>query len=186
MSDYFHCELCDKSIKIRSKKKHLISQYHKSLTMSIICKYTVKNPSFLHVEDIIKSFVDDYNKNFEFYLIFCKWKLHFSDTIINIKSGRLYNINRAGFNLRRILISRFEHFERNGLKFSYISEMNIVFITDLTDTTYDHYLKIPKPMIEWTIIKKLANNPKLIKAFNINTSHPLIRKYSHIINDGEI
>ena len=76
MSDYFHCELCDKSIKIKSKKKHLNSQYHKSLTRSIICKYTVKNPSFLHVEDILKNF-DDYNKKFEFYLIFCKWKLLF-------------------------------------------------------------------------------------------------------------
>ena len=60
MSDYFHRELCDKSIKIKSKKKQLNSQYHKSLTRSIICKYTVKNPSFLHVEDILKTFVDDY------------------------------------------------------------------------------------------------------------------------------
>ena len=59
MSDYFHCELCDKSIKIRSKKKHLNSQYHKSLTSSLICKYTIKNPSFLHVEDILKNFVGD-------------------------------------------------------------------------------------------------------------------------------
>ena len=70
MSDYFNCELFDKSIKIRSKKKHLKSQYHKSLTMSIICKYTVKKPSFLQVEDVLKIFVDDYNKKFEFYLIF--------------------------------------------------------------------------------------------------------------------
>ena len=38
MGDYFHCDLCDKSIKIKSKKKHLTSQYHKSLTRSIICK----------------------------------------------------------------------------------------------------------------------------------------------------
>ena len=77
MNGYFHCDLCDKSIKIRSKKKHLSSQYHKSLTKSIICKYTVKNPSFLQIEDILKTFVDDYDKKFEFYLIFCKWKLHF-------------------------------------------------------------------------------------------------------------
>ena len=48
MSDYFHCDLCDKSIKIRSKKTHLSSRDHKSLTRSIICKYTVENPSFLH------------------------------------------------------------------------------------------------------------------------------------------
>ena len=59
MSEYFHCELCDRSIKIKSKKKHSNSQYHKSLTMNIICNYTVKNPSFLHVEDILKNFVDD-------------------------------------------------------------------------------------------------------------------------------
>ena len=52
--------------------------------------------------------------------------------------------------------------------------------------TCEHYLKIPKPMIEWTIIKKLAINRKLIKAFNINTIHPLIRKCSHFIKDGEI
>ena len=34
MSDYFHFDLCDKSIKIKSKKNHLESQYHKSLTKS--------------------------------------------------------------------------------------------------------------------------------------------------------
>ena len=70
MSDCFHCDLCDKTNKIKSRKKHSNSQYHKLLTRSIISKYTVKNPSFLHVEDIFKNFVDDYNKNFEFYLIF--------------------------------------------------------------------------------------------------------------------
>ena len=62
MRDYFHCELYDKSVKIQSKKIHLNSQYHKSLTKSIICKYTVKNASFFHVEDIIKIFVDDLKK----------------------------------------------------------------------------------------------------------------------------
>ena len=186
MSNYFHCELCDKSIKFRSKKKHLNSQYHKSLTMSIICKYTVENPSFLHIEDMLKNFVDEYNKKFEFYLILCKWKLHFSDTIINVKSDRLYNIHRPGWNLRRNLMSKIEYFESDSHNFSHISEMNIVFITDLRNLTFEHYLKIPKSMIEWTIIKKLAINPTLIKAFTIYTNHPLIRRCRHIITDEEI
>ena len=187
MSIYFHCDLCDKSVKIRSEKKHLNSEYHQSLYKSIICKYTVKNPSFLHVEYILQNFVDEYNKNFENYSILCKWKLNFSDTIINTKSKRLFNLKRryASWNLRLSLIEKIEYFESRGQKFSHISEMNIVFIPDLTNTTYDHYLKIPKPMIECTIIKKLANNPKFIKAFNIYTSHPLIRKYRHIITDEE-
>ena len=161
MSDYFHSELCDKSIKIRSKKKPLNSQYHKSLTRSIICKY--KNPSFLHVEDILKTFVDDNNKKFEFYLIFCKWKLHFSDTIINVKSDRLYNIHHGGWNLRRDLMSKIEYLESNGHIFSLISEMNIVLITGLRNMTYEHYLKIPKPMIEWRLNAKLAKTPEIIK-----------------------
>ena len=110
----------------------------------------------------------------------------FSDTIINVKSHRLYNIFHAGWNLRRNLISKIEYLENDGHKFSHISEMNIVFITDLRNMTYEHYLKIPKPMKDRTIFKKLANNPKLIKAFNINTYHPLIRKYRYIIPNGEI
>ena len=63
--------------------------------------------------------------------------------------------------------------------------MNIVFISNLRNMTYQHYLQIQKPMIEWTIIRKLATNPKLIKAFNINTYHPLIGKYRRIIDNGE-
>ena len=42
MNGYFHCDLCDKSIEIGSKKKHSNSQYHRSITRSIICKYTIK------------------------------------------------------------------------------------------------------------------------------------------------
>ena len=51
--------------------------------------------------------------------------------------------------------------------------------------TYEHHLKIPKPMIEWRLNALLAKNPKVIKKF-INIYHPLIRKYTHIIDDEEI
>ena len=185
MSDYFHCDLCDKSIKIRSKKRHLNSQYHKLSTKNIISKYTIENPSFLHMEDILKKYVADYNKKFVLYIIICKWKLHFSDVIINIKSDRLYNIDPLGWNLRRFLISQIEDIEEAGHKFSHISEMNIEFVLNLRNITYEEYLKIPKSMLEWTLIRKLASNPKLINAFNINSHHPLIQNYRHIIDNRE-
>ena len=138
------------------------------------------------MQDILKKYVDDYNKKFVLYIIICKWKLHFSDTIINVKSNRLYNIHRPGWNLRSYLISKIEYFENYDRKFSHISEMNNEFISNLRNMTYEHYLKIPKSMLEWTMIKKLDTNPQLIKAFNINTYHPLIRKYRHIIDNREI
>ena len=182
MSSHFYCELCDKSVKIGSKKRHLKSQYHKSLNKSIICKYTVKNPNFFHLEDILQSYVDDYNKKFILYVIICKWKLHFSDTIIEVKSDRLYNNNRYNWNMRQNLLSKIVYLDNDESKFFHISEMNIVFISDPKNMTYENYINLPKSMLEWTLVKKLANNPKLIKAFNINSYHPLIQKYGHIIN----
>ena len=50
---------------------------------------------------------------------------------------------------------------------------------------YEHYLKTPKPMIEWRLIAILAKNPEITKKFT-NISHPLTRKYSHIIDDEEL
>ena len=38
-------------------------------------------------------------------------------------------------------------------------------------------------MIEWVLLRKVATNPKLIKGFDRNTPHPLIRKQSHILDD---
>ena len=38
MSDYSFCKLCDKSIKVKPKKKYLNCQYHQSLTKSKISR----------------------------------------------------------------------------------------------------------------------------------------------------
>ena len=54
MSNYFDCKLCDKSVKIKSKNKHLNSQYHKSLGMSINSRYIFTNPDFLQIEIFLK------------------------------------------------------------------------------------------------------------------------------------
>ena len=110
-------------------------------------------------------------------------EIAFSDTIINVKSDRLYKIHPAGWNLRRNLMSKFEYCESNGHIFSHISEMNIVFITDLRKMTHERYLKIPKQMIEWRLKAILAKNPETIKKIT-NISHPFIRKYG-LINDDE-
>ena len=51
--------------------------------------------------------------------------------------------------------------------------------------TYEHYLNQPKYMFDWKLNAILAKNPDFIKIFG-NRSHPLIRKYQHIIeDDGE-
>ena len=54
MRDYFNCKLCDKSIRIKSKRKHLNSQYHTFLYDRIIFRYIIPNPEFLQRGNITK------------------------------------------------------------------------------------------------------------------------------------
>ena len=55
MSDYFNSKVCDQSIKIKYKKKPLNSINYKFLSMSVVSRYCVTNPDFLHIENILKN-----------------------------------------------------------------------------------------------------------------------------------
>ena len=182
MSDYY-CDICDKTIKLRCKKKHLNTTLHKSLSRSIINRYCVKNPEFLQLENILNKYVRDYCKKFAFFIVSCKWKLDFDNNIFCVNSHKQYNIYSFR-DIRRFLLSKVLKIERMGYIFSNISEINILFITNLRNMAYEHYINQPKPMVEWALIKKLAKDPRLIKNF-INTSHPLIRKYINMFSDDE-
>ena len=61
--------------------------------MRVASRYNVSNPDFLHIEKILKNYVFDYIKKFAFYLINCKWKLPFSDTIVNVESNNWYSVS---------------------------------------------------------------------------------------------
>ena len=185
MGEYFNCKLCDKSIKIRSEKKHLNFLYHDFLSTSIICRYIITNPDFLQIEDILKKYILDYNKKFIFFLIICKWKLHFSDIINAVKNDKWWCSLSAGSLLRNFLSPKIKIVERSGHLLSHISEMNITFISDLKNITYEYYLSLPKSMIEWKFNTLLAKNPKLVTIFESST-HPLIGNYNRINeDDGE-
>ena len=61
MSEYC-CDICDKTIKMKSKKKHLVSKFHKRISYSIINSYFIKNLKFLQIHSILRKHVDDYQK----------------------------------------------------------------------------------------------------------------------------
>ena len=129
MREYFNCKLCDKSIKIISKKKHLNSTNRQNLKDSIIFRYILQKPDFLQIDNILQNYVLDYNKKFESYTHICKWILHFSDTIVSVKSHLWWNLS-TGFHLGSFLLSEIKFFESHDHKLSHISEMNIIFIAD--------------------------------------------------------
>ena len=56
----FYCDVCDKTIKRRSKRKHLPSKFHIRLYYSIVNGYCIKNAEFFKIEDIIKKHIIDF------------------------------------------------------------------------------------------------------------------------------
>ena len=178
----YYCDTCDRTIKLRYKKKHLNTNLHRKYSNCIINRTYIKNPEFFQIENILKKHMSDYLKRFEFFIIICEWKLVFEQTTISVKSDR-YSI-QIPWGLRSFLLEKITNFERMGYKFSKISDMKISFITLLNNMTYEHYLQRPKSMLEWTLIKKLARDPSLIKNFT-NSSHPLIRKYTNMFPDDD-
>ena len=92
----FHCDVCDKTINMRSKRKHLLCKFHKRLYYSIANRYCIENPEFFKIEDILKKYLDDYQKKFEYFVIICEWKLVFDNNIIFCEKTKEYN-NRFPF-----------------------------------------------------------------------------------------
>ena len=107
--------------------------------MSPINRYCVEYPEIIEIEELLIKHVNDYNKKLVLYIFICEWKLKFMDTVIRVKSSWMCSGERAWKILKYL----------SGRNFSHILEMNITFIIDLRYMTYEHYLKQPKPMIEW-------------------------------------
>ena len=96
------------------------------------------NPELCQINNILMDNVNHYNR-FKDYEIVCKWKLVFDNDIsIDVKFKVLYRFSILSYNLEKYLKNKINHYKRQGLKFSHISEMNITFATILNHMTYKH------------------------------------------------
>ena len=58
----YYCRLCDKTIKHTSKYKRIKSENHISSESSFIGRYIILNPDFDKVDEIMRKYVNIYNK----------------------------------------------------------------------------------------------------------------------------
>ena len=94
MNDYY-CAACYKTIKNRSKKKHLDSKSNKFLSKHIVFKYQISKPNINRVKDILEKYITEHNKKFIFYVIICKLKTESFEYI----AFDIYNRDIIPFNL---------------------------------------------------------------------------------------
>ena len=69
----------------------------------------------------------------------------------------------VGHNFEKYLKNKFDHYEKQGVEFSHLSETDITFTTCLRDMIYRHYLENPMPMVERLINRNLYGKYNLIK-----------------------
>ena len=85
-----------------------------------------------------------------------KWKLVFDDEIsIDVNCKRKYRRSVLGHIFEKNPKNKINHYEKQGVELSQISEMNITFTKCLRDMTYRHYLENPMPMVERVINRNL-------------------------------
>ena len=58
----YYCQLCDMSIKEKSKLNHLKSVGHKILDKSIIKRCNIENPNIHDIDEIMKRYINIYKK----------------------------------------------------------------------------------------------------------------------------
>ena len=163
----YYCELCNKSIAWKYKKRHFKSQLHLDNEKAIVNKFSIKTPELSQINNIVKGYVNDYNRKFEYYMDECIWNLMFDNGVsVDVKSKKVYRFCVLTKKLEKYLKIRINRCKKQRLEFSHISEMNITFRTRLDHMTYKHYLEKPLPMVEKIFIKKLYKNYELIKKLN--------------------
>ena len=122
MSDSFNCDLCDSSFTSESRRKHLISKQHKSLSSHIIYRSFIINLELLQKKDLLKKCILEHKK-IEFYLIMCMLKVHFSDVIVIVKNDKYYwDPLSAVVYFGEFILSKIDALERPTHKFSHVSE----------------------------------------------------------------
>ena len=66
--------MCDKTIKIKSKSKHLKSLNHNELEKCIRIKPSIKKPDFFDKDELFDNYITNHIKKFNLYLVKCDFK----------------------------------------------------------------------------------------------------------------
>ena len=147
----YYCSICDKYI--LNKSSHNKTKVHTQLSLSIVNKYYISNVPVIEIENVINKHIYDYNKKFLEFVCWCKVQNEYFCE----KNKVIWEIVPDTIKSQEKILKRY-NCRQNDLVY-----IEIIIITDLESTTYNHYLQLPKPMIERKICQIIDHNPNLEK-----------------------
>ena len=146
----YYCSICDKYIS--NKSSHNKTKLHKQLSLSVVNKYYIPNVPVIGIDNVINKHIYDYNKKF---LDFVCW--------FKIQNEYFCEKNKVIWEIVSDTMKIQEKIKRYNCRQNDLVYIEIIFITDLESTTYNHYFQLPKPIIERKICQIIDRNPNLIK-----------------------
>ena len=125
----YYFDICDTTIKIKTERKHLLSQTQHTLKKCNHIKHTIKNPNFFDIAETFKVFINSHTEKFDLYLIKYDLMLVFDNEFYPHIEAEV-QISQADFKLQKFLFEWTEHYIDRGHKLSHISDMNITAISN--------------------------------------------------------
>ena len=140
-----YCRDCKRDYSNKSYDRHILTKSHLNKAYRFKHIYNVKNILVSDVDDALDDIIDEYTQMFHsFEMVY-----QFGD----IKKSFKYE-NRNSLS---------KYYNRNDL-------INITFnfYSNVIDMSFNYYIKMPKSMLETTLIKTLDRYPEKLKIFEHN------------------
>ena len=173
----YYCEVCDKFFKPKNKYKHFESNSQNEFDKSKHIELTIENPDINNVDEVFYAYLIQHNKEYDYYLIKCHFKLVFNDNQHSefVKSN--FFDNKTMISWQNFLEEVIDNFKNKGYNFKYIEEMKIITIINKMDMSYDFYIKHNMHAPDWKLNAMNNKNEILINKFICNWRHPSNRKF---------
>ena len=65
----YFCDICDKTINLKSKNKHLKYIAHNAFEKTFHIFHSLESPEFFNVDDLFKDFINNHNKKYYFHYV---------------------------------------------------------------------------------------------------------------------
>ena len=168
----YYCNNCLLDIKKKSKFSHIKSKAHKEFERYKHIISSFKNVNIKDVDEILFSYVKDFNKKCTQYFFKVQFKLVFNNQDCKYLMIEMIH-NTTNFSCSNYIREAIE-----GCDFSHIAEMDIITLAHKRDMTYDYYLKHSMPAIEWKLNSKINKDKNLINKFSKIWRHPINTKFN--------
>ena len=164
MMDYY-CDICDKTIRRKSKTKHIRSKSHLYMSSYVKQKHTIGNVYWKDFEKILRDYVDGNRLKFPVFKTLIECELYDENIKFQSKSTPLYSFDNDGSyhisrlckEISRCIRHRAKIIRKELFPETIIKNLSIIFYSYYYVMTPRYRLQQPRRILESKLFKHITN-----------------------------